>query len=543
MVEKFEYGGEENPLPGNLNALALAIEAKLEGDPDIATIGVQYFSLFEAGAYFMWQRNSVGGFLYPTTTTDYLRAVGMKFDDQATVPGGAPGAGYGTLWAKNTSPTQLYFTDSGGTDHRMATYFKDARQINVSKSGSSGGDGSTESPLLTIQSAIDMAAALAPIPDATHPVLISVGPGIYNENVIHDVDGIHVVGHGRYVTTISPTLGPGYKITNATRASVAAYNISEDYADLVNNGSGPRSGSIQNLTIISNAVGQDALQMFGVKGDASPTTTNFGDGGLFVVGCQCSVFGAGGALGIYIRNVGWCQFDTSWWMGPWLEINCSYPTFELCDMGGPGNIYYDGTDVAGKPAYGLGVQWLIGIPHIDINMHGESVIMADGTVFYDVLVDGTACFSAMGCWFDILDFDDTATILIQGGFARGALNVEGGVAATLNGLTVLGAATVVAGPGLVACPGCSFLGGLTDAGSKVDMTQVRRGEKSGTATAGGAGDVVVSFTVAFLNANYKIALGNVGAAAAVVKATTKAAGGFTLTFAAAGDCDWTATHD
>jgi hypothetical protein len=273
MVEKFEYGGEENPLPGNLNILALAIEAKLEGDPDISTIGAQYYSLFESGAYFLWQRNSAGGYLYPTTTTDYLRAVGMKFDDQATVPGGAPGAGYGTVWVKNTSPTRPYFTDSGGTDHRVGYYFQDTRCIYVSKDGSASGDGSAQAPFLTIQDAVDDAAALVPAPSETAPVVIQIGPGTYDENILIQTDNIILSGSGIHNTIISPTTGVGVCVSNATSASIAAFHTagggSANYALLV--AQVPAVAGVTNLQILNISIdcvgggGNVPLEILGVS--------------------------------------------------------------------------------------------------------------------------------------------------------------------------------------------------------------------------------------------------------------------------------------
>lgn len=65
--------------------------------------------------------------------------------------------------------------------------------------------------------------------------------------------------------------------------------------------------------------------------------------------------------------------------------------------------------------------------------------------------------------------------------------------------------------------------------------------RGGTAVAGGAGDVVVAFTVPLPAATYQIMLGNGSAALAVVKtAVARTVNGFTLNFGAAGSCDWTA---
>ena len=40
----------------------------------------------------------------------------LKLDEQTTVPGGAPGAGFGTVWIKDDVPNTLMFTDDAGTD-------------------------------------------------------------------------------------------------------------------------------------------------------------------------------------------------------------------------------------------------------------------------------------------------------------------------------------------------------------------------------------------------------------------------------------------
>ena len=50
---------------------------------------------------------TVGGLIDPT---------GMVFDEQSTVPGGAPGAAKGTLWVRDDTPNVLVFTDDSGSD-------------------------------------------------------------------------------------------------------------------------------------------------------------------------------------------------------------------------------------------------------------------------------------------------------------------------------------------------------------------------------------------------------------------------------------------
>ena len=67
--------------------------------------------------------------------------------------------------------------------------------------------------------------------------------------------------------------------------------------------------------------------------------------------------------------------------------------------------------------------------------------------------------------------------------------------------------------------------------------------RSGTVTAAGAGDEAVVFAPAFPDANYKVVLGSGTASLAEVKtAVPYTTTGFTITFAAAGDCDWFAVR-
>lgn len=99
MVEKFTYIGDECPSEANVDALGAAVEAALEGDPSITSIGQQQYHLFQAGAYFLWQRDAAGGFLYPTITTDdiavggHVAPAGKWFDDGDLVLGDSTMAG------------------------------------------------------------------------------------------------------------------------------------------------------------------------------------------------------------------------------------------------------------------------------------------------------------------------------------------------------------------------------------------------------------------------------------------------------------------
>jgi hypothetical protein len=94
MVEKFTYLAKECPSEAEVDSMTTAIEAALEADANITSVDQQQCHLFQAGAYFLWQRDSAGGFLYPNVTTDdvavggHVAPTGKWFDDGDLVLGG-----------------------------------------------------------------------------------------------------------------------------------------------------------------------------------------------------------------------------------------------------------------------------------------------------------------------------------------------------------------------------------------------------------------------------------------------------------------------
>lgn len=93
LVEKFTYLTQECPSESQVDTLGAAIESALEADASITTVGEQQYHLFQAGAYFLWNRDAAGGFLYPNTTTDdvavggHAAPKGKWFDDGDLVLG------------------------------------------------------------------------------------------------------------------------------------------------------------------------------------------------------------------------------------------------------------------------------------------------------------------------------------------------------------------------------------------------------------------------------------------------------------------------
>jgi hypothetical protein len=59
------------------------------------------------------------------TVAGLIDPSGMVFDEQATVPGGAPGAAKGTLWVRNDTPNVLIFTDDVGSDVQLGAPIAD----------------------------------------------------------------------------------------------------------------------------------------------------------------------------------------------------------------------------------------------------------------------------------------------------------------------------------------------------------------------------------------------------------------------------------
>ncbi|HUV13231.1 MAG TPA: hypothetical protein VMY18_06285, partial [Acidobacteriota bacterium] len=161
LIEKFTVSGAECPSESDVDALIAAIEFNLELDADITSVGNQQVHIFQAGAYFLWNRDVSGGFLYPNVDTDdvavgpFAAPTGMWFADgdlvlgaaamsgtevlrivgdalvegvvgatgvtlaqQGSDPGGT-GAGEGTFFVKNDNPTTPYFASSDTVEHPL----------------------------------------------------------------------------------------------------------------------------------------------------------------------------------------------------------------------------------------------------------------------------------------------------------------------------------------------------------------------------------------------------------------------------------------
>jgi hypothetical protein len=506
LIEKFSWNGDECPgateiCSGTGTGISEQIQTTLEADPSIVSIGTQQYNLFIAGLYHLWGRDTTTApgqpFLYPATTGDNVVVDGsivqgtgiaptnascgieLSSTTQALLPSRMTTAQRATLTA--VDGMIVYDSDEGMLRERIAGEWMRSvvdgaadRTFYVRKSGSATGTGARNNPFLTIQAAVDAAALLVPAPDTTHPAVVDVGVGVWVENVIHDVDGLFIVGKGPRSTMIDNPTGHSYTFTNATRASIVTYNTSGVYSDLINNGSaGPIFGGLFDIGIKSNAAGKHSIRLLGVKGDSGAgLRTNFGSYQIYIINVFSLQWGGSGANGFYARNTGGIFIFNSYIVGPWSCFNCSSVGVMNNNMGGYANFDYDSADPDGQPTAGRGTTTLRQLPHLDLNISGEVYLIGDNCGFYDVMVEDTAYFLPMCSSFDVLDFNDTAVIVINGGYARGSLSIEGGVTAEINGLTVHGVTTIDAGAGVVTASNCVFTGTVVDPSKKM----VRTGE-------------------------------------------------------------------
>lgn len=122
LIEKFTYLTKECPSEAEVDALGAAIEAALEADASITSVSQQQFHIFQAGAYFLWNRDAAGGFLYPNTTTDdvavggHVSPAGKWFNDGDMVLGDDSMSGTERLLVtpdtSEASPVSIYVNNS-----------------------------------------------------------------------------------------------------------------------------------------------------------------------------------------------------------------------------------------------------------------------------------------------------------------------------------------------------------------------------------------------------------------------------------------------
>jgi hypothetical protein len=251
-IERIAYdsggGDEECPDPNETDTMTAEIKGAIEAyDVPNTIVGSQQVALLLSGEYYLWKRDSSGGFLYPNAISDDIAIGGVApsgkwFQDGDMVLGAAamsgteklyvvgdelvegawlmteqassplvPTTSEGTFWVRNTTPTLPGFTDDAGLEHTLAYVDTDVTSLQgidqvifVDKtSGAYAADGTIQLPYNTINAAI--AAATALTPTASNRIGIVIYPGIYSEAVVTADDYVDFIGVDKLTTIIQQT--------------------------------------------------------------------------------------------------------------------------------------------------------------------------------------------------------------------------------------------------------------------------------------------------------------------------------------------------
>jgi hypothetical protein len=314
-------------------------------------------------------------------------------------------------------------------------------------------DGSIGAPYSTLQAAVDDIEEN--IDTTIWTPTIYAAAGLYEENlVICKATCLTVAGVGRTKTTvIDPPTGVALTITNATRESLDTYRTSGTYSDLVNNGPGPREISFTDIYIHGNgAQTNHAIELLGVKGDASPTTTDFLDAG-----------GPQHQGGVFYN----CSFDRMCF-----AKNAGYPYFAYGVVGAFKFYNCAGPAIASVVPNNTATSILSYVPaHADGEpSHGNIGFYPDLSTMYTLQVEGEGLIAAADYegTLDIygnLDLRDDAEVYLRRPWLSGDLLAEAAATAVLDAPHIKGDVTLATGAGAIVFNGGEYMGTLGGAGA------------------------------------------------------------------------------
>jgi hypothetical protein len=464
-----------------------------------------------------------------------LDAKGCKFLGDFTA---AAGAGVIDL---HDSTIAGAITDPG---YRVARDLVPTHKRYVDLYAAAGGDGSFDKPYTAIQDAIDALENEHTAGAVSIVEVLSGNNASFDENLLITKDGLDltIIGHGAIVL---PTAGDALTITNATLASLATWQSSRTYSDLVAKATpeaGPLTVKFRDISFSAYGAGAYGCSFVGVAGDDTVSTTKFLWYGMTFVN---TVVG-GDLKSLYCRNAGALSLENCRFQRVLDHLqSASIVTIDgVAWLQGGLNMVYDAADPQGT-SFG----------------HYSSSVAAM-RFSSKVTVGEGVTLPLIGCHFEgELEVNDDGIVQIENSYIGGSLDINGDGAHVFKGVTVAGNADLVAAGNLDA-KGCRFLGDFTaaagagvvelkdspvlgeisDAGDKI--VHSRAGVRAGVVTAAGAGDEVVAFASTLGTTQYVITItqedDGTGLTTYMVKSGTKAATGFTMTVGGAGIFYWKA---
>jgi hypothetical protein len=307
-------------------------------------------------------------------------------------------------------------------------------------------DGSRGAPFSTIQAAVDSVASVYGT--------ILIAPGLYPENVVVR-NSIALFSTGGYESVlIKPAAGVPVTVTNATLESLATYRGSADYADLeydptlANGGGGPQDFVTSGMYFWAGDGTSNSLELLGVKGDASPTTTNFLDGNTdWYMGAWLNHTAFW--TGLLMRNAGWfnsyfCQvFDVEAFNVP----NISFRRTSVNDIASD----YDAASAHGNSTASHGGLNFIQATVDDLTLTGDELF-------------ATSSKGNRSMTFGTITLSDASSLVARQVFAD-SIAAAADATFTLHDGHVSGDITLAAGAGACVMNGGEYMGTLGGAGA------------------------------------------------------------------------------
>lgn len=314
------------------------------------------------------------------------------------------------------------------------------------------GNGTFAKPYRTVQKAFDEVALLAPTYE--NPGAVYLYPGEYPETVIVDEDNIAIIGvGGQFVTNVGVSAAPSFIVTNATRASVAAFllagggtNPAANFGTLVAGANVPHTVQFRNINM--TPVGGAAYRLI---------CAGIGAGNS-VAGNELNLMNCTALGKVFARGINYFSIQSGCWISGLIEIHNVAGIWvndsQIAGFAGHYNVADDEPSDTGN--YGLcgGKTLNVG----DIALTGSARAGAGDPA------GGLVLFQTTGN----LDLDDTSDLTMTTSGIGGNIDAELDASFDLKGCHVQGGITIAAaGAGTAQMDGGRYMGALADPGLKL----------------------------------------------------------------------------